>query len=398
MIKFRLHIILFFVLLFSCGQEQDEILVYDYPIIELELKSQTILAGDKLSIKVIQQNPSSCDLVLSNGIISLSREIEGLQEQTIQFSSPETNAAGTFTLRIIKHDSILVQQGIKILPLDITDPIDIYVGPRTINVDRKQESMLVAVPQDKFGNAVADGLEVKMAENKSATDINQFYKEIEYSLAYYVIEANQNAEDLFIGVSHPNASSKKQKVISIPSWPLDLYLSTEEHFAYANNRNFVKVKTNKLRDEFGNAIPDGTMLNFHIFENEKETAKYNGITIDGVAFVYLKNPYKAANWYVRASIGGRFIGEDIEINFANDLHEIVYTINEKQIVIGPLRGQLGQYISDGSKVNIELMDRNYTVETLLGMAVFELEDIQWQKDTPAHLSVAGLQKVIYRNE
>ena len=398
MIRYKLHIIWFYLLLQSCGKEAAIAPTFDYPKVKLELNNQTILAGDDLTMTVLQENPSTCDVILSNGIISLSKRIDALQEQRVQFAAPETHAAGTFTLRIIKHDSVLYKQNIKILPIDITDPIDIYAGPRTINVDQKQQSMIVAIPRDEFGNAVADGLEVKFSENKNAKDIGDYYKEVEYSLAYRIIEANQNAEDLFIGVSHPKASSKKQKIISIPSWPTDLYLSSEEHFAFANNRNFVKIKTNRLTDEFGNAIPDGTILNFHIFENGIETAKYNGITIDGVAFVYLKNPFKAASWFVRASIGDKFIGRGIEINFANDLQSIIYTIDEKQILVGPLRGQLGQYLSDGSKVNLELDGRTYIAETLLGIARFDLEDIQWTNNTPVTIRVAGLQKVIYRND
>lgn len=385
--------------LFTLACEKEQVATLSYPTLEAKVYNKTILAGESLKIEIKQtHNPTSCDLILSNGIITIEEIIPAKAKQVFDLKSIQTEAAGTFTLRIVKHDSLLFEDNIKILPIALTDPIDIFSGPRTINVDQKQQSMVVAIPRDSFGNPIADGLGVKFAINEEGEQISTSINEVENLIAYQIIEANINSRNKFIGVSHPNASSTKQKTISIPSWPLQIELESEDLFPYANNRNFVKIKTNQLKDQYGNTIPDGTLIRFHIIENGLESGRYNGITIDGIAFTYLKNPSKKSEWLVKASVGDRFTGKSLRINFQADLIKLYYKIEQDIMTVGPLRGQLGQYISDGSKVRLEIDGEVHQAETLKGIATFELENIKWDERKAATLSAGGLNIKLDRNE
>lgn len=382
----------------ACRKAPEEIKI-EYPTLEVDLSSNTILAGEDLTIDINQANKlGDANLVLSNGVIAINKFVAAKAHQSITLSSPTTDAAGTFTIRIVKQDSLLFQEDIKILPLALTDPIDIYAGPRTINVDQKQQSMVVAIPRDSFGNPIADGLEVKFSINEEEEDIGSQNKEVEHLVSYKILTADVNADDQFIGISHPSASSKKQKLISIPAWPTQLTLEAEDHFPFANNRNFVKIKTNKLKDQFGNTIPDGTLLRFHIHENGLESARYNGITIDGVAFAYLRNPKQKSDWIIKVSVGDRFFGSGLRLKFDNDLQNLTYEFTDEALIVGPLRGQLGQYISDGTEVILNYKGKKISSETLNGVASFNLENIEWASGSTAILSAAGLQKTIGINE
>jgi len=373
---------------FSCSSNEKR--DYTYPEkVNIEISDAIYVAGEDIEVKVNQIKPQEAYVYISNGIISFQKPLNAKATQTITLSSPLTDGAGLYKMNLIVHDSILASTQFNIEANEPTDPIEIYAGPRSINVDQTQQSMVVAVPQDQYNNPVRDGTPVNYSyqiENKKSETQEQQVKDM---LAYQRINADTKAKDAFIGVSHIKASSRKQKIISTPSWPENLIMMVYDFYPYANNRNLFKIETNELVDSFGNRILDGTLLKFHVYELGKKVGQYNGICIDGKAFCYIKNPSYKTDWTIKASIGDNIIGQEIELNFLNDLEELIYKFSDQKLIVGPLRGQLGQYVSEGTSVELQVGENTWYAESLNGVAQFDLKNINWDKNLTGFLSCAG---------
>jgi len=390
----RIFYISICILFISCTDNRTEAVTY--PIIEAMVLDKTIHAGDKLKVKIKQKNPQHGILLISNGFLSYEVPVTPLENQIITLGSSYTSASGLFSIEFIKHDRVLHKEQVLILPNKADGTMDILTGPRSINVDQTQQSMIVSIPHDSLGNPVQEGTTIDFSY-QIGEDISRIQtQDVENLLAYEIVDANTQAQDAFVGISHQISSSRKQRIISTPSWPQDLSMSTESFYPYANNRNLFKVVTWELTDKYGNKLVDGTLLKFHVFENNIERAKYNGICIDGKAFCYIKNPSQKSNWLIKASIGDNYIGNDLVLAFENDLQELRFKFQNDELIVGPLLGQLGQYISEGSKVVFKVGDKEWHAETLNGIARFDLSSINWNKKDRAQLSCLGASvKVVY---
>ena len=401
MIKWIPHIVLFAFMMSACHQEKpaisQEIL---YPDIEVHILNKTIRAGEqlKLEIKQLNQLPINCQLHLSNGLISQLIPVQKKASQNLILEKKHTQVSGYYKLKVLAGSKVLHIDSLMIVNANEIEHLDIYNGPRSISVDQTQQSMTVAVPKDSLGNPVLDGSDIDFIVYQTNGKTIEEKKKTQHQLSYKINQANQKAQDIFIGVSQNETASNKQKTISTPAWPFNTKIKAQNYVAYANNRDFVKITTELLKDQFGNTISDGTLIHFHILSKGQKVGIYNGITIDGQAFSYIKNPSEASSWTIRASIGDHIISQDLLLQFKSDLKSIPSRFDKGYLTIGPLIGQLGQFISDGSKVKLLLNNKEIVIETFDGMAQFELDELNWLKNQEGIISVSGKEKRIVRND
>lgn len=350
-----------------------------------------------LILKTENKDQVPIEFIIDNGLTS--RSINGYTNKKLILTNEQAQVAGLYNIYIIYANELVAKRSLFINPQNIVDPIDVYTGPNTIVVDHKQPSMVVSLPADKYDNPILkdDPIEYKFAqglETNTTENINQLYSATQFS-------ADKQAEKIIIGSSFLDASSKEQRVDAIADWPTAFSIEIVSHYPVADNRQYLRIRTSNILDEHSNKIPDGTMVVFEVFENSNKVAKYQAYTIDGTANVYIRNPAISTNWIIKANIAKTAFSNKLDLQFKSNLKELTYHYNlsNNKIFIGPLKGQLGQYISDGTKVYLQIGDEHLVRETEEGKTMFDLNLTKYKSDSShtATLKVLDHQESILVN-
>ena len=125
---------------------------------------------------------------------------------------------------------------------------------------------------------------------------------------------------------------------------------------FADGNQIIKFKSDKIKDEFGNVVSDGTLVTFMI-KNQKDAYFYTvGTTIDGVVEARTLHPSAAAEWNVQAYITGASKSNAINVSFKTAIadYEIYFSKGNRNIDIGPLKSFMKQLVPDGILVQLDI--------------------------------------------
>lgn len=384
----------------SCSEKEEALLPIDvYPEINIKLEQQNIEVAQSCIVTIEQEGPVSNELFLSidNGINNLVIPLKSQQSQTFKIDENLTKHAGNYIISVILRDSVLKHQELLVDPLKAFNAIDQYTGPKTIVANNKTESMVVSIPKDQFDNAIKEGTPITYATRTiSKTRINRT-DEIKNHKSYQIIPSLKQETTETIGANIESVYSSEQRIDHIPDWPEKIKIYALNHKSIADNRSFSTIKTDAIFDQNNNRIPDGTIIYFHIKDEKNQTSIYNGLTIDGIATCYIKNP-KEANYYkIHASTAEGIISNEIDLSFKTGIVQVDAVIFGNKLKIGPLTSELGQFITDGSEIKVIHGNNRYTTQSYQGFAEVELKNFDPNIPTTIFVQVAGRTELIKLN-
>ena len=340
-----------------------------------------------MMIQTPKKKVNAIELVISNGLYTTS-----LKERTnkkIKLDSSLFENSGLYDFIILERGEVLTKRQIKIKSSDIIEPLDLYTGPSSIIVGGKQNSMVTAIPTDRYDNAIFSKNPINV-KSKRGERINHMTS-IKNHVASQQITSKKKSGKIILGVTLDKNTSREQEILETPDWPTSFTISLIKQYPYADNRQYLKLRTSRITDKYGNQIADGTLVNFHAFEDNKVSSIYKAIVIDGIANVYIRNPNQACNWSIHASIGPTVSSNEIKVNFLNNIKELVYTYDDflKQITIGPLKSEQGQFTPDGTEVILLHQGKKYEGETYNGLVTFNLVELGILTKDKVEISAGG---------
>ncbi len=332
----------------------------------------SIRAGTPILVTVTSQplaNDQAVQLFLlnTNGTIVLSSNLlDG--KATFTLDKSLTQIAGQVIL-VAQAGAARADFTLSIVANEAVEPVLALVGPRSIRADGEHWTMLTALPNDQFGNAVVDGTAVTVRALHPATGgttqpigadaIEVLTAETGHLLAWLRIYSRTKAGRMDMAATSGNAHSPERTVQAVPGPPGAFGLIAEPLQRSADGRHLVTVDTERLTDQFGNQLLDGTAVTFLVTNPDGTTRTLPAQSIDGKATVQIQAPTMAGSLQIKALVldtTSRSLSLEFEagIGVAPISLRAMPTADLLTLVAGPLLGPLGQYIPDGTIVRFTL--------------------------------------------
>jgi hypothetical protein len=255
------------------------------------------------------------------------------------------------------------------------EPITPLVGARSIIADTRHWSMSVVVPFDRFGNPVAEGTPVELRALHPDDQLELQHTQVRNLLAWARFFSRTRAGRTTVAATADGKHGPDTTFSEVPGWPAPFTLSASPANLPADGRQFVTLHTDVIRDEYGNAMLDGTLVTFVVETPDGEPRFIPAYTIDGVAKAQLQAPGVPGRLTMRAEVYDAE-SRPLQISFAAgpavDSFAVAARVDATkqsiELVAGPMLGPQQQFIPDGTSVQFVLTDATGQQTHLDGVA------------------------------
>lgn len=368
MTKYLLHIILFLSIVSIQGQTQPARTIKTH-----EAGTPLILKFKNLS------NPTAlyCSNSYSNTLVSPETK-NGI----VSYSIPKfiTKKTGWLYWQLTKEHKN-TQGKVKITPVNITDKIETYLGPPSIQVGFDEKSMITAIPLDSLNNPLAP--ETPVDVKKSLNGISKTTEiKTDGLFAYKYIYGSTKAGRALITTECLNLTSKELSLEILPGTSVDFSIYYDRIHEYADGNQITDFYTSIIKDKYGNRVADGTLVNFNILNKKGFLLQAQGVTIRGIATFQMVHPDHQELWKVHGFVDKFSQSDYIEVRYTKALKDfnIRYNSATKEVMAGPFRSFMNQILPDGLLVKFKLYHQNkivksVTVQSEKGLASFKLKNL-----------------------
>ena len=401
MIRYLYISILFAVLLLSCGDKEPIKTTNQFGSAEILFDKENIKAGDKINIIDVKTDGivdgEELNLLVSNkwGVKVLTSQ---LKNDKASFDLLELNfqERGEIEFILTTEQKVLDRHKLEILPLSGDSLIESFLGPKTIFVGGEEKTMLTNVTTDKYGNPILDGSKVNYSIRFPGEKSYTREVEADHLVSFIQLKSKEEIGKIIIGANCDKGSIREQEIRVIPGYPTKFRVEVVEWFPYADSRQTVWIRTDVIRDSFGNVIADGTMVSFMVKANSKIINEYKSFTVGGIANVYLENPPTETSWEVFAQSDNENRSNSIKLDFESNIESIAFDYDRRKhsVFVGPITSKLGQFVNDGTEVSLIISKGESEIllenEALDGFCEFKLRGNKFVQGTYAlALEVGG---------
>ena len=351
-------IILYILFAIGCSSKKEEA-PRTVPIkVSLVTQKTNYKAGDSIRLVFTADRQSeNIKLHIKNAFGTLLLPYQKQNDQIV-FTLPTnfTRKAGLCFWKLIQENETLLKGNIDIIPMtEKGTNMETYFGPRSITAGDNDYSMLVIAPTDVYDNTVSNGTEVTI-KTQFLEKISDIKVATNNLMAWYNVRSPQKSGRILVTALCNGTTSNELTTIVFPANSTDFKINAIMDHDFADGNQIIKFKSDKIKDEFGNVVSDGTLVTFMI-KNQKDAYFYTvGTTIDGVVEARTLHPSAAAEWNVQAYITGASKSNAINVSFKTAIadYEIYFSKGNRNIDIGPLKSFMKQLVPDGILVQLDI--------------------------------------------
>jgi hypothetical protein len=275
----------------------------------------------------------------------------------IDVTAVDGPASGDVLLTITQGAAVATRV-IEIEPGPPTDPIDVYLGPRTVIADAAHFVMLVAIPEDEFGNPVAEGTRVDFTTTRPNLVVEQESHETEDLLAWYEVFSRTVTGRTRIATESGDAGAPERDFLEVADIPVPFEIELVDPIVPADGQALIRVRSDVLVDEFGNVMPDGVVAYLDT-AGVTGTRRIHGQTIDGRAEFTLEVPDRPGSATLMIIASGTRSGL-LEVEFPTAVASMTAEVERNELTtmihVGPIRSVRGSFVPEGAIAEVELAD------------------------------------------
>jgi hypothetical protein len=381
----RSHIAILFLLLcsVSCRSPESNDIVQNDTVDAIDAPSH-ITAGDVIIIKVTS-NKKSPPLKLWNAIGATI--VEGIPTGAItEYTIPDPyhRTSGVLQWSIGKNYGT-----IDISPKIELSSLECYIGPTTALTGERGSYMMVGLATDIYDNTVSDNTEV-MAHNYREGKLSRIPLRSRNGLVYKLYDSGTTVGNASMSLSHKAITTQEYKVAIGPNVPQPFTIRSITEHNKADGNSLIQLETGLIKDRYGNAIADGSLISWSIRGNESQS-EVDSYTIDGRSTVEITHPTVAGTLKITASINGVY-SNTLTKSFESGLQSYETALEDKLLTIGPMVSFLGQYIPDGFPIELRV---STTDQVVLDWTPLQSKNGYAQYDLSAIVSLWGASNNIY---
>ncbi len=386
----------------SCSKPVDANLGKTVEVIQITTTQKEFIAGEAITLQFDGEKENQL-LLIQNGWGTIAIPADSTQT-SLTFSLPATVAqkSGWVQWKLISNETITATGDFFIRPsTTLAVSMETYLGPTSIFADKKDQAMIVSLPQDKFGNPMPDSTQITLTEKfKSDQKSNTTLVQDMISFAY--VGNKSTVGELFIGSRLENQITKEFTVSVLPTKAANFAINFERQHNYADGNQIVSFTTSTIRDQNNNIIADGTLVNFVVEDASGNSLQTYGTTLNGVATGKMLHPEVATEWKVKAHINGLSQSNSLKLNFDAAVMDYVVDSSKdgRNISVGPILSYMGQWVPDGMGIQLEMQDSDgksvltLSNTTRKGMGTFELPEGINANTHKGFVIVAGIKKSV----
>ena len=241
------------------------------------------------------------------------------------------------------------------------NPLTPLIGPHAVIADGDHWSMVVVIPNDAFGNPVADNTPVVLRSLHADGQLEEEIIHTQRLMTWKRVYSGTKAGKTTIAAQSGNAYGSEATLLEMAGFPAPFDVAADPPTLPADGRQQLNLRTTLLKDKFENILPDGTLVTFIVEASDGSRQYIPAYTVDGICEAPLQASAAPQTYTVRGTLYGvesaplliHFADGPAVGNFPLSAH-----INlSKQAVIltgGPILGALKQYAPDGTKVNFRI--------------------------------------------
>ncbi|WP_298545077.1 hypothetical protein [uncultured Aquimarina sp.] len=327
----------------------------------IETKQKVFEAGETISLNFKLNIPAKTQLFLHASFGSTV-----LESDTARYILPEfiSNKKGIIYYMLLHNSKIILEDTIEV-KTNTTSPVQLesYVGPPSIIAGGTDYTMQVVVPTDVYDNPLPDSTAMRFKhqflDTKKEEDL--YSKDM---IGWVNIFSYEQSGRLLISSKVKEVASKEFSVEIFPSLPQDFQISSKRRHSYADGNQITKFITSTLKDDYGNIVSDGTLVEFKVKNKNGTILQTQGSTVNGQAIGKMLHPDHQDIWEITAFIPGIAKSNVIQLEYAavlNDL-KVKFSENNREIIVGPLLSFMEQLIPDGAIVTLKI-ENDKSVET-----------------------------------
>ncbi len=281
--------------------------------------------------------------------------------------------SGTVLIHAIGEDAV-GNTTVELVPGPAVDPLDLYLGPRTVLADGRDFSMIVAVPKDSFGNPVAAGTPVDYMVTRESGAQADASEPTEGLLSFHRIFSRTVATRTRVAATVGAASGPERSFLEVAGIPLSFDLSLLDEVPLADGHTLVRVRTSDLSDEFGNMLPDGTIVYLDA-QGVTGVRRMRSVTIEGQAEFVVEAPTEPGRATFVATASG-IPSTRLELDFPSAVAElpveaVAVQVDGREAVevrVGRVVTTRASYVPDGTLARVVAGDDVFEVPLELGEA------------------------------
>ena len=320
---------------------------------------ERVNAGEDFSIDVSGATPGvEIRAILEAGYGLIEYPFTPETEDTrIDVTAVDGPASGTVLLTVAQGDAV-ANQIIEIEPGPPTDPIDVYLGPRTVIADAAHFVMLVAIPEDEFGNPVAEGTRVDFTTTRPNLVVEEESDETEDLLAWYEVFSRTVTGRTRIATESGDAGAPERDFLEVADIPIPFTIELVDPVVPADGQALIRVRSEVLVDQFGNVMPDGIVAYLDA-EGVTGTRRIHGQTIDGRAEFTLEVPDRPGEATLMIVASGTR-SEPLDVDFPTAIASMAGEVEKTELAtivhVGPIRSVRGSFVPEGALAEVTLAD------------------------------------------
>ena len=243
------------------------------------------------------------------------------------------------------------------------EPLTPLVGPRSIIADGEHWSMATGIPFDRFGNPAADGTPVKIRVLHPDNRLEELDVTVQHLVAWARIFSGTQAGRTNITMQAESAYGPEETLLEVAGMPVPFKVNAAPNNVPADGRQLVTMRTEILRDKFGNTMADGTAVTFFVKTASGQLRLIPAYTLAGAAEAPLQAPTEPGIVEVWGTLYGvESLRTDVTFTPGPAVGEIPVQVipnaadHSLRLKAGPIIGMLKQYVPDGTPVQFSLTD------------------------------------------
>ena len=300
---------------------------------------------------------------------------DDLSDATITVPGEATRRSGIL-VAVVSTPDASGEARVRVTPGPAVDGAIPLAGPRSMVADGAHRTMVVALPVDANGNAVADGTPVGVIARRPGGDVETFTGEVHGLLAAVEVPSRTVAGQTTLRLDVSGATGTAVQVLEVPGPPIEVTLDPVTVPLRADGRSLLVLTTARLVDRFGNVLGDGTVCTLSL-RGPTGVSVLRAVTIGGRATFHVEAADTPGDVTVQIEVDGvRSAPSTLTYTTAVAEFPVVVTRDSAGalLTIGPVLDDLGAYVPDGTVVTLrrgtEVVDSGQMRD---GLATFTLD-------------------------
>lgn len=380
------------IFIYSCSEAPPPIIQINHQ--KLFLAKETDMRKDSfITLRHLEERTnlrfSMCGMY---GCSDITEFVVNNQIQLSKLPSQMLEQAGVYSIRASLNGNVLDRTKLIIPTGSMAGSSTTFTGPKTNSFNDREGSMITGYFQDQHKNLVDTNLVLHYhIQGPSSKSIQSVLTDHRYYFKH-VIEAKNNSKQV-VGIEADQQYSPEILIKGNSGCPSEANLYFKHVYPFADGRQIFQLAVDQILDADNHEVADGSYLEA-TFKSKHNQSTYFGQIVNGRSTFTIRNPQTPGHYKITVKACNKIIAQSLPLKFKSLVEEIPFNLDNENITIGPLLGQLHQMIPDGTEVWVTINEavkiKRLSKEGFVFIALEELT----QLSTPYDMSIAinGVEK------